>query len=109
VEPVREKRRSPRRPLRYTAWVAVGDDGPLWGCQVANVSALGARIDIENAHELPEVFDLLLTGRGNLRRTCRVIWRKHKQLGVRFRAANRGAPAMAVESPSLAWDEVNDD
>ena len=106
-----EKRRAIRRTLDYTAWIAIDEDTPWWGCEVANVSAIGAHIMVESAHELPETFDLVLTGRGNIRRTCRVVWRKQKEVGVRFQAPSRGRrPTLDnVESPALAGDEVSGD
>lgn len=78
-----DKRKSQRRPMRYTAWVAL-EDGKLHGCVLADISDSGARLDVEESEGLPDKFMLLLSSKGSPRRRCRVIWRKPKQLGVTF-------------------------
>jgi PilZ domain len=82
-----EKRKHIRRALRYTAWVGLGEGFPLRGCMVFDVSETGARLEIEKPQELPELFTLLLSGRGALFRHCRVVWRTENQVGVRFEKA----------------------
>jgi hypothetical protein len=79
----KDKRRSRRRPMRYTAWVALDAD-QLHGCVLADISDTGARIDVEDSETIPDRFLLLLSGNGSARRTCRVVWRQPQQIGVRF-------------------------
>jgi len=79
----REKRVVRRRPLRYTAWVALSA-GQRHGCVVSDVSDSGARIDVQDSTVLPDHFVLLLTNTGAARRYCRVMWRKPTQVGVKF-------------------------
>jgi len=79
----KDKRKSRRRPLRYSAWVALDNDA-LHGCVLSDISDTGARLDVEDANVLPERFMLLLSGKGSARRSCRVIWRGPAQLGVAF-------------------------
>lgn len=81
---INDKRKSQRRTIRYTAW-AIIDGETLHGCVLSDVSDFGARLDVENADNLPDQFVLLLSGRrGSPRRNCRVIWRKPNQVGVEF-------------------------
>lgn len=58
---------------------------------LSDASDLGACIDAEDAAIVPDRFTLLLSGNGKARRTCRVVWRKPRQVGVKFepRAAGR--------------------
>ena len=96
---LKDNRRAPRRPMRYTAWITV-DGKEMHGCALADISDTGARIDVENAADLPDQFFLLLSRRHNAatpRRICRVVWRKPGQLGVRFerRFIPADAPASA--------------
>lgn len=49
-------------------------------CLVGNVSETGARIEVEQARELPDEFVLHLSGK--VPRRCRVIWRADRALGI---------------------------
>ena len=79
----KEKRKTSRRPMRYTAWIAV-EGKPLHGCALSDISQTGAKLDVENAEALPDHFVLLLSRSGRPRRKCRVVWRAPHQLGVEF-------------------------
>jgi PilZ domain len=79
-----EKRRMRRHPLRYAAWVAVGDDTPAKGCTVADVSETGARLELESPGDLPKEFWLLLSRDGKVRRRCEVVWQTGDQVGARY-------------------------
>lgn len=80
---INDKRKSPRRAIRYTAWAKL-PDGKLHGCALADISDTGARLDFENAAKIPDHFVLLLSARGTPRRKCRVIWRDDNQIGAQF-------------------------
>ena len=79
----KEKRKSRRRPLRYTAWLALRPDD-LHGCVLSDISDTGARIDVEDSAAVPDHFMLWLAGNGSARRACSVVWRRQTQIGVRF-------------------------
>jgi hypothetical protein len=81
---ISEKRKTPRHALRYAAWIGTGDNAPLRGCVVSDISEGGARLDVESAAELPDQFQLLLSGRDGIYRQCRAVWRTHNQVGVQF-------------------------
>ncbi len=80
---LKDKRKSLRRPMRYTAWVALAPD-QLHGCVLSDISETGARIDIDDSKTIPDQFMLLLSSNGAARRKCRVVWRKPRQIGVKF-------------------------
>jgi hypothetical protein len=78
-----DKRKSARRAMRFTAWIAQpGKD--LHGCVLADISDTGARLNVENPQDLPEEFVLYLSSRGSPRRKCKVAWRTKTQIGVQF-------------------------
>lgn len=81
-----DKRRSVRRPVECTAWIA-RPDKPLEACALADISDKGARLDVIDVNTIPDEFMLFLSPRGNPRRRCRVAWRTNGQIGVRFEAA----------------------
>jgi PilZ domain len=81
----KDKRNSRRRPMRHSAWLALGPNN-LTVCTLSDISETGARIDVEGAKELPDQFLLFLSHNGAARRACHVMWRKPRQVGVRFEA-----------------------
>jgi hypothetical protein len=95
----KDKRKMRRRPLRYSAWMAL-DGEKLHGCVLSDISDSGARLDVEDSSALPERFMLLLSGTGSARRKCRVIWRAPAQVGVAFehRLTDPAAVALAPKA-----------
>jgi hypothetical protein len=53
-------------------------------CRILDVSAHGARLELETAATLPNKFMLLLSHDGSLRRQCSVIWRSENAVGIEF-------------------------
>lgn len=81
---LKEKRKNVRRALRYSAFIGTGADAPLRGCTVSDISDSGAKLDVESTADLPDEFQLLLSGRGGIYRQCRAVWRTNNQIGVHF-------------------------
>jgi hypothetical protein len=79
-----ELRKKPRRSLHYNARIVTAKNRPQIRCWVADISASGARLGLEHDQELPQIFTLLLTPKGDTRRFCQVIRRDGTTLGVRF-------------------------
>jgi hypothetical protein len=77
------KRKSRRRPIRYTAWLVL-EGNHLHGCMLSDASDTGARLEVADSKKVPDTFMLLLAGNGSAQRTCRVVWRKPKLVGVKF-------------------------
>ena len=109
---LKDKRRSPRRAMRYTAWIA-HPNKKFHGCSLSDISETGARIDIDDSELVPDRFPLFLSSNGKARRICTVVWRKPRQLGVTF--ATRLAAAdrikltqMEGEAPPLAPGETGE-
>ena len=109
-----DKRKAPRRQLRYTAWISLGLK-KLQGCVVADISDIGARLQVENAKTVPDHFVLLLSASGKPKRKCRVIWRKGEEIGLEFEKplsrADKHRPILKAEkmSPPLAMREAEPD
>ena len=92
-----EKRKARRQTLRHVAWVAPGP-GELHDCKLSDISASGARIDVEENMTLPDHFMLFLSHNGAARRACRVVWRNAKQIGVKFEPRLGSAEQTTQES-----------
>lgn len=95
----KDKRKLRRRPVRYSAWMALEDD-TLHGCVLSDISDAGARLDVEDSTTLPDRFRLLLSGRGSTRHECRVIWRGPGHLGVAFEKRLTEAEALSAPAPN---------
>ncbi len=95
----KDKRKSRRRLLRYSAWMAL-DNETLHGCVLSDISETGARLDVEDSKAMPDHFRLLLSGTGSARRDCRVIWRGPAQIGVAFeKRVNEAADVTLAPKP----------
>jgi hypothetical protein len=79
----KDKRKSRRRAIRYTAWLVLGP-AIRHSCFLSDISETGARIDFEEPDAVPDRFLLWLASNGSARRTCRVVWREKQQIGVKF-------------------------
>ncbi|WP_128923162.1 PilZ domain-containing protein [Bradyrhizobium guangxiense] len=53
-------------------------------CTVRNLSDAGAALDVTSPVGIPEHFTLFLQADGT-HRSCIVVWRKEKRIGVKFR------------------------
>lgn len=80
---INNKRKSRRRQVRYTAWLVL-EGGQPHSCELSDASDTGARLEVEDSKIIPDTFKLLLAGNSSAQRTCRVVWRKPQQVGVKF-------------------------
>jgi PilZ domain len=81
-----EHRRSARRNVHHGARMIRADGTVLGTCIMADLSATGARLQVQQAAALPDEFLLLLSHTGQLRRKCSVAWRAETEVGVKFLA-----------------------
>lgn len=79
-----EYRKNTRRFVRHGARMVRADGSALGACLMIDVSAEGARLQIEAQTPLPDEFILLLSHDGQLRRHCAVVWRSETTIGVQF-------------------------
>src|SRR5215813_530553 len=78
-----DKRKARRHRLRRDAWVML-EASQRCECVITNISDRGAHISIADSDTLPDSFVLLLAENGATRRRCRVIWRKPREVGIKF-------------------------
>jgi len=78
-----DKRKTRRHRLRREAWL-MPDGGQRCDCVITDISDRGAHISIPDSDAIPDSFMLLLAENGSTRRRCRVIWRKPREIGVKF-------------------------
>lgn len=78
-----EERRQIQRHRTLKAGNIVNDRGGAIDCQVRNLSAGGACIEVENQTGIPDDFVLFVESE-QLKQPCHVVWRTGHRLGVTF-------------------------
>jgi PilZ domain len=76
-----ERRRHLRTEVAEVAYLSNG--GASTRCQVLNISAEGAAIDVPTAAFIPDRFQLM-TEKDRFVRKCRVVWIQQNRIGVAF-------------------------
>ncbi|MGB9367863.1 MAG: PilZ domain-containing protein [Xanthobacteraceae bacterium] len=80
-----EHRTSTRRRVEQPVLMRSAEGAIVGQCTMLDISPGGARLKVDAAAEIPELFTLLLSKLdGRLKRHCVVAWREDKQVGVRF-------------------------
>ena len=83
LQPI-ERRQSERFGVTYPAQIHIRDGIPVRNCTVLDISQGGGRIRLDTPGPVPDQFCLLFTANGTVRRTCTVVWRHERYLGVAF-------------------------
>jgi hypothetical protein len=73
-------RAAPRRRVLKAGTIEFGGGGI--DCTVRNVSETGAALEVITPVGIPEQFTLVVPN--EIRRPCRIVWRKEKRIGVTF-------------------------
>ena len=89
-----ERRRSPRQALGRDVLMCSDDGKAIGACHLCDVSATGARLAMTPRvlAKLPDEFILVLAKQAKVHRRCRIVWRGHDSVGVRF--SNRASVKM---------------
>jgi PilZ domain len=79
-----EERNARRRATHHPALLTNSDGSIICLCLMKDVSATGAKLELQTESDIPDEFTLLLSKYGNVRRKCTVSWRSKATVGVRF-------------------------
>jgi hypothetical protein len=79
-----ENRKARRRQVGQYARIFFQDKPMSAFCTMLDVSATGAQLRLNDTTEMPDEFTLVLSRDGNVRRQCRMMWRREDRIGVRF-------------------------
>jgi hypothetical protein len=83
-----DNRRAPRRRVLKSAIVAFNQRHSTLSCAVRDLSDAGALLRLSEAAHVPQKFELIVELDG-LEADCEVVWRRGRDLGVRFSAPPR--------------------
>jgi hypothetical protein len=78
------KKREPRRSVNETAWITLDGGFAARQCSVRDLSKSGAKLIVDSAEQIPTIIRLAFSRDARTGRTCEVLWRRGKTLGVRF-------------------------
>lgn len=81
-------RKATRRRVLKSGIVADNDRFSALPCIVRNLSSTGAQLRIDGTLNVPTTFELLVELDG-LEARCEIVWRKDKEIGVRFTSPPR--------------------
>lgn len=78
-------RKSTRRKVSQTVLMITHDGAIIGQCKMTDVSAGGAKLQLESEVDIPSEFTLLLSKLDpRARRNCTLAWREPLSIGVRF-------------------------
>jgi hypothetical protein len=86
-----ERRKLPRHRTLKAGLIAFNRAATI-ECRVRNLSKIGACLDVVSQVGIPDEF-MLVVEHEQLKKKCRVIWRKPNRLGVEFADDQDKAPA----------------
>ncbi len=79
-----ERRGAPRKRVVSTVWIDAGDGSQPLVCVLWDVSQGGARLAIADPNAVPDEFRLLFSRSEKPGSDCRVVWRTHEQIGIKY-------------------------
>lgn len=77
-----EGRIAPRHRILKAGMISFGS-GVVIDCIVRNLSETGANLEVVTPLFIPESFTLVIPS-ADFKRSCRIVWRKEKRMGVTF-------------------------
>jgi hypothetical protein len=81
-----KRQRDIRKKRNHGAWVTFDDDIRSYECHVLDVSPGGAKLAADIDAGVGTSFRLSVAPRSLVRKPCKVIWRRGRQIGVKFTA-----------------------
>jgi hypothetical protein len=79
-----KRKRGPRKARKHAAWITFDDDVRSYECQVFDVSAGGAKLAADIDAVVGTSFKLSVAPDSLVRKPCEVVWRRGRQIGVKF-------------------------
>ena len=78
------KKREARKSLHQPGWVTLDGGFAARQCVVQDLSSSGAKITVDDASALTGRLRLAFSRDARTGRSCEVVWRRGKSLGVKF-------------------------
>ncbi|WP_024509685.1 PilZ domain-containing protein [Bradyrhizobium sp. ARR65] len=78
------KKRDSRKLFGQPAWITLEGGFAARQCVIADISSSGARLVLDDINILPARLRLAFARDARTGRTCQVVWRRGKSVGVKF-------------------------
>ena len=78
------KKREARKSLHQPGWITLEGGFAARQCVVQDISGTGAKITIDDPNVLPAKLRLAFARDARTGRSCEVVWRRGKSVGVKF-------------------------
>jgi hypothetical protein len=80
-----KRKRDVRKKRHHGAWITFDDDIQSYECQVLDVSPGGAKLAADIDAIVGTSFRLSAAPHSLVRKPCEVVWRRGRQIGVKFK------------------------
>ena len=78
------KKRDTRKSMHQPGWITLEGGFAARQCVVKNLSATGAKLTIDDPNSLPAKLRLAFSRDARTGRSCEVVWRRGKSVGIKF-------------------------
>jgi hypothetical protein len=78
------KKRDARKSMHQPGWITLEGGFAARQCVVKNLSATGANLTIDDPNSLPAKLRLAFSRDARTGRSCEVVWRRGKSVGIKF-------------------------
>ncbi len=83
MRPAKQKR-DVRRSRRQSAWISQEGETVKHECLLMDLSPAGAKIFVEIGVDVADTFQLALVPYSKALRSCTVVWRRGRLMGIKF-------------------------
>ena len=90
--PAKQPRSSARKARNHNAWITFDDDIRSYECHVLDISARGAKLAADIDVAIGSSLRLSVAPHSMVRKPCRVVWCRGRQIGVAFIEASNDRP-----------------
>ena len=77
-------KREARKSLQQSGWITLEGGFAARPCLVQDMSSTGAKITIDDPNPLPGKLRLAFSRDARTGRSCEVVWRRGRSVGVKF-------------------------
>ena len=78
------KKREIRKSVQQPGWITLDGGFAARSCVVQDLSSTGAKVTVDDPNTLPGKLRLAFSRDARTGRSCEVVWRRGKTVGVKF-------------------------